>query len=382
MSLKPILLALLCISGWFSHRSYGKDPALFPVVVFGKESASKQLNPGEIQTGFIDASGKLAIPLHTNWWSRNDGATHFAEGLEPMQVKWQPGRVGIGQWGYLNAAGEFAIEPQFTLALPFAEGLAPVRDKNGKYGYIDHAGKYVIAPQFEEAFAFSEGLAQVVHTNHLMGFIDRTGQWIIKPQFPAFSPHSNFSGDLACVETNETPQATDPEFKWGYINKKGGLVTAFRFHEANEFSEGLAAVEENDRWGYLDKTGKLAIQPECDLAWNFSGGLARLRVRGKMVFINHRGQVAFTVPGGTWADEFSEGLANVSVGKPPGEEQWGYINQKGDFVIPPQFQRGLPFYHGLAQVSVGDQSGYIDKFGHFVWKQPVPNLWPATGKKP
>jgi len=100
------------------------------------------------------------------------------------------------KWGYLDEKGKFAIEPQFTLATPYAEGLAAVRgvfNRYGyKYGYIDHTGKYVIMPQFEEAFGFSEGLAQVGDTNHLMGFIDRSGKWVIKPQFRAFSRHSKF----------------------------------------------------------------------------------------------------------------------------------------------------------------------------------------------
>ncbi|MGA9779162.1 MAG: WG repeat-containing protein [Verrucomicrobiia bacterium] len=78
----------------------------------------------------------------------------------------------------------------------------------------------------------------------------------------------------------------------------------------------------------------------------------------------------FTVTNAEWSDGFSEGLANVSVREKPGKEIWGYINQKGDFVIKPQFQQANPFYHGLAQVVVDDKSAYIDKAGHFVWKQP------------
>jgi len=130
--------------------------------------------------------------------------------------------------------------------------------------------------------------------------------------------------------------------------------------------------------GYIDKTGKYVIPPQFDGVWNFSEGLARVRVAGQtmsevpeqMKFINKQGKIVFTVTNGEWADEFSEGLANVSVRKRPEKEMWGYINQKGNFVIKPQFQQANPFYHGLAQVVVDNKLAYIDKSGRYLWKAP------------
>ena len=236
-------------------------------------------------------------------------------------------------------------------------------------------------------------------TNHLMGFIDRNGEWIITRQYAAFSPHSNFSEGLACIATNcgPTSDVLNTKFKWGYINKKGEQVIDSRFDEANAFSDGLAAVTEKlkadyvdgktgehlipppfSKGGYIDKTGKYVIPPQFDGVWNFSEGLARVRVAGQtmsevpeqMKFINKQGKIVFTVTNGEWADEFSEGLANVSIRKGVGEEIWGYINHTGKFVIKPQFQRAEPFHNGLAKVVIDNKAAYIDKAGHFVWKQP------------
>jgi hypothetical protein len=132
--------------------------------------------------------------------------------------------------------------------------------------------------------------------------------------------------------------------------------------------------------GYIDKTGALAIAPQFSLAWNFSGGLARVQAGGKMIYINKQGKTVFTIPDGFWADEFSEGLANVSIRKDSQNEVWGYINQKGDFVIKPQFQLAKPFYHGLAQVFLNGQEGYIDQRGHFVWKGKTNPMWQSETK--
>src|SRR5688572_22630095 len=44
----------------------------------------------------------------------------------------------------------------------------------------------------------------------------------------------------------------------------------------------------------------------------------------------------------------------------------GYINRKGDVVIPPQFDRAYGFTERLAVVQVGNRLGFIDERGRFV----------------
>jgi hypothetical protein len=400
---KPkLLLGLALVLSGGINLSAKDTAALFPITEISFSPGFNSTNSAAASTnasasenwitninysfGFIDQSGAIAIPPNSNWWPMltEDGQGHFAEGLEPMQTRWKPGMTFGSEFGYLNARGEFAIAPQFSLALPFSEGLAAVRGKHG-FGYIDHRGKFVIASQFDYAYAFSEGLAEVVDTNHLMGFVDRAGNWVIKPQFRAYAKCSSFAEGLACVPTNDVrikfpfESGSDTKFTWGYINKKGETVIGFKFKEANAFSEGLAAVEETIGSGYIDKTGAYVIPPKFDLAYNFSEGLARVRAGRDMAFINKKGRIIFTVTNGFWADGFSEGLANVSIRKGSGSETWGYLNRKGDFVIKPQFQQAKPFYQGLAKVFFNGQEGYIDKRGHFVWKgKPNPMWQPET----
>ena len=98
---------------------------------------------------------------------------------------------------------------------------------------------------------------------------------------------------------------------------------------------------------------------------------------GKMCYINKQGKTVFTITNGVWADEFSEGLANVSIRKGTGLEAWGYINRKGEFVIKPQFQQAKPYYHGLAQVFLNGQGGYsyIDRSGKIIWQGKPNPMW-------
>ena len=66
--------------------------------------------------------------------------------------------------------------------------------------------------------------------------------------------------------------------------------------------------------------------------------------------------------------DFSEGMAHIEI-----DRKYGYINNKGEMLIAPQFIRAAPFSGGWAEVikQTTDEfvvlRGYIDKSGNFVW---------------
>ena len=63
------------------------------------------------------------------------------------------------EWGYVDRSGEWVIEPQFSNAYDFQDGIARVYEaSDGSYGYIDSNGKWIIEPQYLDAGDFSEGL--------------------------------------------------------------------------------------------------------------------------------------------------------------------------------------------------------------------------------
>ena len=64
--------------------------------------------------------------------------------------------------------------------------------------------------------------------------------------------------------------------RWGYIDNDGVEVVAPRFRLAQEFSSGMAAVQDTatGRWGYIDFAGDYIIQPSWGLARPFHGKLA------------------------------------------------------------------------------------------------------------
>ncbi len=77
------------------------------------------------------------------------------------------------KYSFIDKTGKIISEQRYDYALPFAEGLAPVR--SGKlWGYIDAHGVMRTAPRFDSAASFSDGLG-LVSDKGLFGYVDRTG---------------------------------------------------------------------------------------------------------------------------------------------------------------------------------------------------------------
>jgi len=254
--------------------------------------------------------------------------------------------------------------------------------------FINNTGKLVIdfdrLPSSTHIVGeFHEGRAVIylnregssVFTGYDVGFIDETGNMLIPPRFRAAR---NFSEGLAYVEGSEFS---------GFIDLQGKPVIKTD-DRTRDFHEGLAAVLSSERsgsrgWGYIDRSGKLVIQKQYAFADDFSEGLAGVVVGKKFGFINQKGEMVipprFTPREGRYlwsgivgTSRFSEGLAPVTTERGL-DKAYGYINRKGDFVIPPQFNTAQLFSEGLALVvkwtSITNEVmrvGWIDKSGQWM----------------
>lgn len=282
-----------------------------------------------LKSGFIDSTGKFVIqPIYTFAFS-------FSEGLavvgKDMESRWfyvdhkgnmviepdhkfiwlGPFKNGLAQYstnvggntidtydartGFIDKSGKIVIEPKFTNAENFSEGLAIVADdkpnKNNqsyfnKKTFIDIKGN-VITPFFDRAESFSEGLA-AIEINNRWGFIDKSGNIVISPQFDSVS--REFSEGIAFVNCDINKTAA--------IDKRGKYITECIFDETWGFSEGLAPVQvENKKWGFIDSKGNFVIKPQFDHAQSFYNGLAEVRIKKDgwyyMGFVNQKGKFIF-----------------------------------------------------------------------------------------
>jgi hypothetical protein len=254
--------------------------------------------------------------------------------------------------------------------------LYKVTNKDNKVGFIDKTGKLVIGFDRLPAEAwvgnFSEGFAPIcfsdkppsIYSMHC-GYMDETGKIVIPPRFVL---SGQFSEGLAWIRT---------ETLVGFINQLGNVAFELPDSFSMGFHDGLAAVRTQTGWGFIDKTGRFINPKRYEQAESFSDGLAAVAEgrwkEAKYGFINKSGEVAIPLrfdprpgqmEGMMFLSRFTEGLAPVMFGN-----LYGYIDHKGNTVIPPIFREAGQFSEGLASITTADgQKGYIDKAGLFVIK--------------
>lgn len=168
--------------------------------------------------GFINKNGEIIIdPIYSD-------ADYFSDGL--AYVKEDSGRKG-----YINEKNEFLFEISYDRGLHFSNGYAEYCDINGKSGYIDKIGKEVISAKFDVVYGFNEFGTSIVKINKLFGVIDTSGNYIIEPKFQILKKMSN--GLMPAKKNN----------KYGFIDINENVVIDYKYDNAISFSEGLAGVQ-------------------------------------------------------------------------------------------------------------------------------------------
>lgn len=134
-------------------------------------------------------------------------------------------------------------------------------DSSGKYGFIDGDKNLITECQYQSVFGVSEKIARAVDFEGNYLFLNQSGKLITKE---GFSDANDFSEGFAAVKKDE---------KWGFLNTSGKMAVACQFDVATEFHEGLAAVKTGENWYYIDQAGKTVFQEEYEDALHFSEGM-------------------------------------------------------------------------------------------------------------
>lgn len=134
-------------------------------------------------------------------------------------------------------------------------------------------------------------------------------------------------------------------------------------------SKDLFVITVSEKKGFIDKTGNIVIEPRFDQVQDFSGGIARVWINCypcERRFIDKQGNfVRSSILDEGQQIEFHEGLAAVTVGEIP-NYSYGFIDNRGNLIIQPQFMSTFRFSEGLARFAVGEKWGFIDKTGNAV----------------
>jgi hypothetical protein len=332
---------------------------------------------------YVNRQGKIAIRID------GMGARDFAEGIAAVEVD--------HKWGFIDPRGQWVITPRFDGAESFSAGLAAVQ-VGSKWGYCDRTGTIVIPPQFTNATAFQNNLAvvnvgdspfNVYGESEKWGIIDRNCKWVVKPIYDSANPYSEgfarlglsitirlplSQGDTALPE-NEN-EVADPGRVLVDSTGRRLLNLSLVDYAGPRVADGLLAVQRAGRAGYVDPHGQWRIPPRFKWAYEFSEGLAAVQqntcanqgsqpgaaVQRKHGYINRSGRIVIA-PRFDEAGEFHDGLAAVRPVKTEGiygkGDRWGYINKCGRFRIPLAYNEARDFSCGLAWVHRGGKLAEI-----------------------
>ena len=98
---------------------------------------------------------------------------YFSEGLCAFDSN--PQDYSASLIGYTDATGKVVIEPRFSSAEPFSDGLAFVRETGSNQGgYIDVTGRYILPPIFDYGYGFESGKT-IVYLDNYYYIINKQG---------------------------------------------------------------------------------------------------------------------------------------------------------------------------------------------------------------
>lgn len=240
---------------------------------------------------------------------------------------------------------------------------ASIKTKNGtKWGYINKNGEFIINPIYDYAQDSQENGLAVVEIDNLQGLINNKGEYIIKPKYGTIT---EFSEGRAAVVDEEG-------FK--VINEAGEELTSKPYSFIGRFSDGRALFSGTDKngkylYGYLNRDGKEVISLTYETGSDYKDGKAIVKLKeNNYELIDVNGNVINSY-NYEFVGNMSEGLLVFQ--EKPGDK-YGFIDEKGNVIIPPKFSSAQPFSQGRAVVNMSEDYlnayGLIDRSGSFIIK--------------
>ncbi|MCM1035022.1 MAG: WG repeat-containing protein [Paludibacter sp.] len=251
------------------------------------------------------------------------------------------------KFGYINRKGAFAIQPYYDEVSSFSCGYAMV-EMNDRDLFINKKGDIQSTPSFDDAEDFYYNYA-VVEIDNGLGMFDKKFRYAIQPVHTGLG---NMTADgLVAAQISGG--------KWGFVDASGRVKIQPVYDQVGGFLDGLACVALNSKWGAIDKRGQYVISAVYDLLSSVGENRILFKENGKYGLLDTKGNVKVQPVYTMIGHFYDNGLAPVSDGT-----GIGYINTKGDLVIPMSYKSAMYFSEGYAFVVSGDKWMLIDTKGN------------------
>ncbi len=294
----------------------------------------RKMESDAVKVGYVDKNGSLVIPC------KYDNAYAFRYGVASVQLD--------GKWGIINKKGEIIMPFDYDFIYPCSENSFLVNGKNDSAGLINKDNDIIIPFDYDDMFYdVKSGLIQVQQnvTDDLVhnGFFDTSGKEVIPCIYDGLLVTEGYNYDFV----SEGLITLKKDGKWGVLNTKGEVVIPFEYEHLSNCSDGRvvgykpqtqAGPHVPFKWTCFDKSGRVVFEKDCMYLYNFSDGVAVVHYDFGVGVVDKDGKDIMPyneVLFGYSIDNFYHGVSRVSLEYNDGDTLYGYINKKGEFVVPP-----------------------------------------------
>lgn len=333
-------------------------------------------------------------------------------------------RGGKEIWGFIDSKGKVVVEPTFIDQTSFCNGYSVVRLRDSDTSLVrTQLLKYdgtVISfdnVEFLRSACYSEGLILVIKDSKLV-YIDLEGKTNLVLPLDPVDDFEFYEDGIEIFEAFPFTNGRAGVFTKGGIcimskrgkfecesDKKGVLYHTFSFEKNVEVVKKIDKLEffnlgtgkkilevpgdiqftvsddgtiltwsEGNMTRYYSSVGNLMFSTTLDSS-KFSNGYAVYKSKGKWGFINRKGNIVIPAQYEYASGFTSEGIARVGL-----DGKIGFIDARNQVVVPFMFSnypfsnyyfpdKELDFYCGITRMIDGNTKGYIDRDGNWVWKQ-------------
>jgi hypothetical protein len=285
-------------------------------------------------TGVIDKTGNWAVKPNLDVRSVDKGVVIYQT------------NKGMGA---RNLATQKDIVPAEYSSIDFLGSLLRLRNVGATAGYIDARGEFVVQPQFANAWAYSKGKAVVDLKGELV-YVDKTGHKlgpVPEKESPYYSPAQEV---YVAIEEGKYGYQKDNAWvvpaKYDLVTELEGTVGRVNLGATSDESE---MMYKGGKWGLVDIKGKELVPPTYELIMPFHKGTALVNVGGEATYSYCDGEceesIYFGCTGGTW----------------------GLIDETGKVVLETTYDRIIPFGDNFL-AGKGEEFNLVDATGKPVYE--------------
>ena len=267
---------------------------------------------------------------------------------------------------YQDVGRVYSNQLQKVLEYPVSEGLCIICE-NDKYGYLNIERNKEYPAVYEEVKPFSGGLG-CVKKNGFWGFVNEESEIIIPYQYIDAFPFEKEVARVKLADSNASYYAL--------IDKKGCMLTDYKWKQIQEFHDGFAAAmdaKDNRGWTFINDRGIPISDNRYRFVGAFEKGFAYVSYydenpsSGK---INKDGDVAVEeiFSGQKWivpscfrfADPLVDGIRKVGR-----NNRWGFVDKNFNVIVPIKFTKVESFEEERAKVWQNSFCSEVSKDGMY-----------------